>query len=115
MRTGHLFAQGAYQPLMVSGAKEDHVVAFARHLGNRWALVAVPRFVVKLSPSAKPPLGKRLWKETLLHLPEGPRVGGTMSSLAKNSWYSENTSERGLLVHEVFRRFPVALLVSSPI
>jgi (1->4)-alpha-D-glucan 1-alpha-D-glucosylmutase len=32
---------GAYQPLTVSGAKEDHVLAFARHLGNCWALVVV--------------------------------------------------------------------------
>jgi (1->4)-alpha-D-glucan 1-alpha-D-glucosylmutase len=117
-RRGHrdLFEQGAYQPLTVSGAKEDHVLAFARHLGNCWALVAVPRLVVKLSPSAKPPVGKRIWKETVLHLPEG----------APNGWQNvftgealtvadKNTTERGLLAHEVFRRFPVALLVSSPI
>jgi (1->4)-alpha-D-glucan 1-alpha-D-glucosylmutase len=117
-RRGHrdLFEQGAYQPLTVSGAKEDHVLAFARHLGNCWALVAVPRLVVNLSPSAKPPLGKRIWKETVLHLPEG----------APNGWQNvftgealtvpdNNTTERGLLAHEVFRRLPVALLVSSPI
>jgi (1->4)-alpha-D-glucan 1-alpha-D-glucosylmutase len=117
-RRGHLdlFEQGAYQPLTVSGEKEDHVLAFARHLGNCWALVAVPRLVVKLSPSAKPPLGKLIWKETVLHLPEG----------APNEWQNvftgealtvsdKNTTERGLLAHEVFRRLPVALLVSSPI
>ena len=84
-RRGHrdLFEQGAYQPLTVSGAKEDHVLAFARHLGNCWALVAVPRLVVKLSPSAKPPLGKRIWKETVLHLPEG----------APNGWQNVFTGE----------------------
>jgi hypothetical protein len=52
----------------------------------------------------------------VLHLPEG----------APNGWQNvftgealtvpdNNTTERGLLAHEVFRRLPVALLVSSPI
>ena len=117
-RRGHrdLFEQGAYQPLTVSGGKEDHVLAFARHLGNCWALVAVPRLVVNLSPSAKPPVGKRIWKETVLHLPKGAPNGwqnvftGEALTVADN-----NTTERGLLAHEVFRRLPVALLVSSPI
>jgi (1->4)-alpha-D-glucan 1-alpha-D-glucosylmutase len=111
-----LFEQGAYQPVTVSGAKEAHVLAFARHLGDVWALVAVPRLVVKLSPSAKPPLGKRIWKETVLHLPEGAPNGWqnvfTGEALAVSD---SNTTERGLMAHEVFHRFPVALLVSSPI
>jgi len=111
-----LFEQGTYQPVTVSGAKEAHVLAFARHLGDVWALVAVPRLVVKLSPSAKPPLGKRIWKETVLHLPEGAPNGWqnvfTGEALAVSD---SNTTERGLMAHEVFHRFPVALLVSSPI
>jgi (1->4)-alpha-D-glucan 1-alpha-D-glucosylmutase len=111
-----LFEQGAYQPVTVSGAKEDHVLAFARHLGDCWALVAVPRLVVKLSPSVKPPLGKRIWKETVLHLPEGAPNGWqnvfTGEALAVSG---SNTTKRELLAHEVFHRFPVALLVSSPI
>lgn len=111
-----LFEQGAYQPLTVSGAKGDHVLAFARHLENRWALVAVPRLVVKLSRSAMPPLGKQIWKETVLHLPEGAphdwRNVFTGEALAASD---SDTTERGLLAHEVFRRLPVALLVSAPI
>ncbi len=109
-----LFEQGDYHPLTVSGAKEDHVLAFVRHLGSCWALVAVPRFLVKLSPSALPPLGKRLWKETVLHLPEGVPTGWqnvfTGEALAV---FDGNSTERGLLAHEVFHRLPVALLVGS--
>jgi (1->4)-alpha-D-glucan 1-alpha-D-glucosylmutase len=134
----HLFTEGAYLPLTVSGARQDHVVAMARHLDQHWALVAVPRLLTKLSPSAqpferlrvridrfprlamrlspsaKPPVGKRLWKETLLHLPDG----------APNAWQNVFTGEelvvsdhneavRGLFVHEVFRRLPLALLIGS--
>jgi (1->4)-alpha-D-glucan 1-alpha-D-glucosylmutase len=133
-----LFTQGTYVPLTASGAGQDHVVAFARHFGNHWALVAVPRLVMKLSPSAKPlerlrvridrfprlamklspsdkpPVGKRIWKETLLQLPDG----------APDSWQNVFTGEdlntsdrdkagRGIYVHEVFRRFSVALLAGS--
>jgi (1->4)-alpha-D-glucan 1-alpha-D-glucosylmutase len=134
----HLFSQGAYLPLVASGARQDHVVAFARHVDNRWALVVIPRLLMtlsptakplerlrvkivrfprlamKLSPSAKPPLGKRLWKETLLRLPAG----------APSTWHNIFTGEevvvsdrdgtgQGLFVHEVFRRLPVAFLIGS--
>ena len=134
----NLFMQGAYLPLTASGARQDHVVAFARHFDNHWALVAIPRLLMtlsptakplewlrvkivhfprlamKLSPSAKPPLGKRLWKETLLRLPAG----------APSAWHNVFTGEelvvsdrdgtgRGLFVHEAFRRLPVALLIGS--
>jgi (1->4)-alpha-D-glucan 1-alpha-D-glucosylmutase len=134
----NLFTQGAYLPLTASGARQDHVVAFARRFDNLWALVAVPRLVMtlspsakifawlrvridrfprlatKLSPSPKPPVGKQLWKETLLHLPDG----------APNGWHNVFTGEdvvvsdhkaasRALFVHEVFHRFPVALLIGS--
>jgi (1->4)-alpha-D-glucan 1-alpha-D-glucosylmutase len=111
-----LFEQGAYQPLTVSGAKAEHLLAFARHLGSRWALVAVPRFTIKLSPSAKPPLGKRLWKDTVLHLPEGAPKGWQNVFTGEGLALSDgNTTQPGLLAHEVFRSFPVALLVNSPI
>jgi (1->4)-alpha-D-glucan 1-alpha-D-glucosylmutase len=134
----HLFRQGAYLPLMASGAQHDHVVAFARHLDAHWALVVVPRLLMNLSlvlkplerlrvrmdrfprlamnltSSAKPPLGKRLWKETLLRLPAGAPI----------SWHNIFTDEQlvvsdrdgtgqGLFVHEAFRRLPVALLIGS--
>jgi (1->4)-alpha-D-glucan 1-alpha-D-glucosylmutase len=111
-----LFERGAYRPLTVSGAQAHHVVGYARQLGTRWALVTVPRFTLKLSPSTRPPLGKRLWKETRLQLPEG----------APSHWQNVFTGEtlvtsdrdeaaRELYIHALFRRLPVALLISYPI
>jgi (1->4)-alpha-D-glucan 1-alpha-D-glucosylmutase len=115
-RRGHrdLFEQGAYQPLTVSGAKESHVLAFARQLGDQWVVVAVPRLVVKLSPSAKPPLGKLIWKETVLHLPEGaPHEWQNVFTGEALAVSDGNTTEPGLFVHELFHRLPVALLAGS--
>jgi maltooligosyltrehalose synthase len=114
------------------------VVAFARHVDNQWALVAIPRFLMKLSslaepfawlrvridrfprlaikfsPSAKPPLGKRLWKETLLHLPDGAPDSWQNVFTGESLMASDHdAAEGGLFVHEIFRRLPVALLVGS--
>ena len=134
----NLFTQGIYVPLTASGAREDHVVAFARRLDNQWVLVVVPRLGMKLSssakpferlrvridlfprlgmkhsPSAKPPLGKRLWKETLLHLPDGAPNGWENVFTGEELVVSDhNAAVRGLFVHEVFRRLPIALLIGS--
>jgi (1->4)-alpha-D-glucan 1-alpha-D-glucosylmutase len=135
-----LFTEGAYVPLMASGARQDHVVAFARHFDDHWALVAIPRLLMKLSPlakaferlgvridrfprlamklstAAKLPVGKRRWKETLLHLPDGAPTGWqnvlTGTGLIASG---HGPAGRGLFVHEVFRHLPVALLVGSGI
>jgi (1->4)-alpha-D-glucan 1-alpha-D-glucosylmutase len=41
-----LFARGGYIPLEVRGACARHVVAFARHLDDQWAVAVVPRWTV---------------------------------------------------------------------
>ena len=111
-----LFQSGTYQPLTVSGAQEHHVVAYAWHLEDRWALMAVPRFVITLSPASRPPVGKRLWKETQLHLPEGAPPHWQNVFTGESLTASERGMvERGLFVHEAFGRLPVALLVGASI
>jgi (1->4)-alpha-D-glucan 1-alpha-D-glucosylmutase len=161
----NLFAQGTYRPLTVSGARRDHVVTFARRFENEWALVAVPRLVIKLSSSAtpltkvgsfiaslrgprhtllqaalrllrgsaprndavlnlaqkdlppeeaKPPVGKRIWKDSLLHLPDGAPDGWQNVLTGERLLASESdAAERGLAAHHVFHCLPVALLVGD--
>jgi (1->4)-alpha-D-glucan 1-alpha-D-glucosylmutase len=109
-----LFQRGTYHPLAVFGAQAHHVVAYARQLENRWAAVVVPRFVPKLSPSIRPPVGKRLWKETRLQLPEGgPSHWQNVFTGATLVTSERDNAAGGLLVHEVFHRLPVALLEGS--
>ena len=58
-----LFSQGEYIPLEVTGARADHVIAFARHLHDQWCIVAVPRLMASLDNGA--------WDDTEIKLPAG--------------------------------------------
>jgi (1->4)-alpha-D-glucan 1-alpha-D-glucosylmutase len=108
-----LFEQGAYLPLTVSAAQQDHVVAFARRIDNRWVLVAVPRLLITLSPSAKPPVGKRIWKESSVHLAVEAPMRWQNIFTGEQLSVTERGTERGIFLHEVFRRLPVALLMGE--
>jgi (1->4)-alpha-D-glucan 1-alpha-D-glucosylmutase len=108
-----LFEQGAYIPLEVSAAQQGQIIAFARRVDERWALVVVPRLLTKLSPAARPPLGKRIWKDSCLFLPAGAPTDW------RNLFTGEGVrvSEAGMTapqipLHTLFRRLPVAVVVS---
>jgi (1->4)-alpha-D-glucan 1-alpha-D-glucosylmutase len=109
-----LFEQGAYLPLTGSAALQDHVVAFARRIENQWVLVAAPRLLMTLSPSANPPVGKRIWKANTVHLPVGtPLRWQNIFTGEELSAFERGTAEWGIFLHELFRRLPVALLVGA--
>ena len=77
-----LYLHGDYLPLTVSGARAAHVFAFARVLEGRAVVVIVPRLTATLlqDPST-PPVGRRVWADTRVLLPEsiGGRPGGMRS------------------------------------
>jgi len=104
-----LFQHGAYQRLTVIGSLKGHVVAFARELGERRALVIVPRFPSSLVKDGEYPLGEAVWHETRLLPPPGSRL----------RWRDALTGqmvqgEEALWLREVFQHFPVALLINEP-
>ena len=109
-----VFLEGNYLPLETTGAKRDHVCAFARSSGEFTILVIVPRLVVGLVGGAlRPPLGAEVWGKTRLLLP--PHLDGqayqnvfTGEVLAPEN----NPGGAGLLLGTVLGRFPVALLRS---
>jgi (1->4)-alpha-D-glucan 1-alpha-D-glucosylmutase len=109
-----LFARGAYLPLEASGAKRDHVCAFARRAGGQVVVVVVPRLVVRLVGGAEQaPLGNGVWGQTRLLLPP---------ELAARRYFNVFTGEEHTpndhddpsapLLGVVLGRFPVALLSS---
>jgi (1->4)-alpha-D-glucan 1-alpha-D-glucosylmutase len=123
LRRAHeaLFTRGSYLPLEATGARRDHVCAFARSSGSAQAdaavIVVVPRLVVRLArESERPPLGPEVWGQTRLLLPP---------HLADRCYHNLFTGERltpgnspgaaGPLLAEVLGRFPVALLLSGEI
>lgn len=109
-----LFQHGDYLPLAASGRRQEHLVAFARRHGSQWALIAVPRLLFKLSPSGKPPMGRQLWRDTKLCLPEeAPQRWSNV--LTGESLIGADAAEqrKALGVSDLLRRLPIALLAGS--
>jgi (1->4)-alpha-D-glucan 1-alpha-D-glucosylmutase len=110
-----VFARGEYLPLEAVGARRDHVVAFARVLGDTVVLVIVPRQVVRLTGGQEhPPVGPDVWGRTRLLL---------SSHLARTCYKNLFTGETivpggfegnmDILLGRALDRFPVAVLWSS--
>jgi len=108
-----LFEEGNYIPIDVFDATRDHICSFARQRGRDWALVAVPRLIMKLLRGERPPLGEETWGYSALVLPED----------APECWLNIFTGEelkvilserRKLLpLANALQSFPLAFLTSS--
>ena len=109
-----LFQRGSYVPLFAAGKFRENICAFARRLDNRWVIAMAPsRGPAGILPPGPPP-GEPIWEDGVLPLPHG----------AADSWHNiltgENLSactikdkQKGLLLQQIFRSFPVALVQSS--
>ncbi len=65
-----LFRQGEYVPLQVSGAKREHLFAFARIHGDQAAVVVVPRLLTGvIEDPTELPIGERIWGDTKVTMP----------------------------------------------
>jgi len=101
-----LFQNGDYIPLRVAGKRREHVCVFARRYGEKWALVAVPRFFTQLSEVGVLPIGKQVWQEDHIPLPED----------APRNWLNIFTGEticgvKSIALAELFHKFPGAMLM----
>jgi (1->4)-alpha-D-glucan 1-alpha-D-glucosylmutase len=98
-----LFREGEYIPLRVSGARQNHVIAFTRRLHGQWCVAAVPRLMAKLTRPGKPPLGAKIWQDTRIEPPQD----------APSQWKDIFTGaelQSPLLAANLFATFPVACL-----
>lgn len=103
-----LFRRGSYVPLFASAHFREHIVAFARQLGEKTAITAVPRFAYTLlNGEARFPLGQETWKNATIKVPDHVRS-------VENLLTGEMIKVEGgvLLCREVFAHFPVALLTT---
>lgn len=97
-----LFSEGEYLPLAATGTKSDHLFVFARRHKGKSAVVAVPRLIAKLCGTTPEPLGD-VWGDTTLAVPKGRW---------RNVFTGEVlTATDALPAADVFRHFPVALLM----
>ena len=103
-----LFRAGAYLPLESAGRFRSHVIAFAWRYQRQWALVIAPRFLSQLIPEGDFPLGRHVWQDTEVVMPDG----------APAAWRNVITGEalsagQALSVGDVLLNFPVALLMGE--
>lgn len=114
----HLFIEGDYEPLAASGPAADHVVAFARCLGNERLVAIVPRLTMALASGGRWPLGEPAWQDTSVRLP--PSCGrGVFRDLLSGQRFQSSTAGDSAqaaqwLLRDVFASCPVALLWREP-
>ncbi len=107
-----VFLEGDYLPLKASGTLGEHVCAFAPSHESEWVMVTVPRIAAGLIAFSEFPVGQSVWGRSVISLPA-----------AACEWRNVLTGEnlgtlragrgRALLLGDVFRSFPVALLTGS--
>ncbi len=103
-----LFDHGEYVPLRARGACADRVVAFARHMEGRWAIIAVPRFLTELIEPGQAPLGEDVWQDTAVALPE------RAPARCVHVFTDEVCDGDGeIKISDVFSRFPAGFLVGE--
>lgn len=102
------FEKGDYIPLEVKGGCNDHVIAFARMKERSFALTVAPRFLTSLIKEGEYPLGKGIWKDTSIVLPED------FPSTWRDAITDQNLEGRKTLqISGILKHFPVALLISE--
>jgi (1->4)-alpha-D-glucan 1-alpha-D-glucosylmutase len=108
-----LFSTGDYLPAETTGARGDHVFGFSRRLGDRQAIVAVPRLLTRLVPGPEGlPLGAEVWQNTRLLLPDvEPKLLWHNLFTGETLTCVDPQGQPALSLAEVFAHFPVALLL----
>ncbi|MFC2149725.1 malto-oligosyltrehalose synthase [Candidatus Auribacterota bacterium] len=102
-----LFGKGSYQPLFVGGSKKDSVIAFARSYKDSWSITVVPRFLVSVVKEGEKPLGRKIWGDTFIALPEG------VSKLTNDITGKDIAGKDKLLAGDILKDFPAALLIGK--
>jgi len=104
----NVFRSGTYHPVTVTGEHAERVIAFVRHKGEHTVITLVPRFLTGLVQPGTLPLGKEVWGNTALDLPNS-------AAATWKNWLTDESVELGdtPLMGDLFKTFPLALLVSE--
>jgi (1->4)-alpha-D-glucan 1-alpha-D-glucosylmutase len=103
-----VFEGGEYIPLFATGEKANHVIAFARRRGRRWAVTIAPRLLTSIIGEEEMPLGARVWFDTRI----------TMPMDAPETWEDSFTGEvigsgTEIRLGDALSVFPAALLIGE--
>ena len=108
-----LFMDGEYIPLKTAGAGKNNIVSFARKLGEKCAVVSVPRYTTGLTGEGRRSLWQGSWNSTIVLLPAGFPSGFSDIFTGRKLSTGKKNSARTLMVRDVLVDFPVSVLVSG--
>jgi len=112
-RAAHdVFRCGAYEPLAVDGSAREHLFAFARILGQRQAIVAVPRLVATLRPDGEAPIGDT-WRDTRIAVPDAAPRCYRQAFTGACASVIEDGGRRWIRAADAFAHFPIAFLEAA--
>lgn len=107
----NLFANGSYLPLRIAGEKARHAIAFARTSERESVIALAARFFTELGDAAQLPIGKQVWNETTVLLPDELKSGSYRDVLTGQVLQvKDKEKKKVLLLAEAFAHLPVALL-----
>jgi (1->4)-alpha-D-glucan 1-alpha-D-glucosylmutase len=109
-----LFEKGDYVPLTVTGARAEHVCAFARRYQDLETIIIAPRLFVRLLGDTEThPVGASVWGDTVIELADaGERA--YVNFFTGEDINPENEADKTLLpLSKVLAHFPVASLISK--
>ncbi|MBX3624182.1 MAG: malto-oligosyltrehalose synthase [Rhizobacter sp.] len=110
-----LFRDGRYVPLAVTGARQEHLVAYAREQGHEVLVVLAARLFARLQPEPGAlPLGEAVWGDTAVDLSPvvSPVVEPGVPLKATDALTGRpfDLSARSLLAADAFASFPAVAL-----
>jgi (1->4)-alpha-D-glucan 1-alpha-D-glucosylmutase len=109
-----LFHRGRYIPLLAAGEKSEHVVAFARQHEGRSIIVAVPRLSGRLMGESHDSVCEEaIWRDTTLEIPNDG-VTCYHNLFTGECLPLKPDAMPRIPVSDLFRNFPVAVLISEP-
>ena len=107
-----LFAGGAAPPVRTAGGRKKCVCALARRYRKDWAVAVIPRLPAQLTLPEQWPLGEKVWKRTALLLPKSAPAQWKDVFTGRNIEAQPFGRSQKILLADVFKQFPVALLTT---
>ena len=108
LKQRNLFDKGNYIPIKTTGKFKNHLVVYAREQNPVWAVIIAPRFFTGIVEEEILPLGRDIWHDTRIILPDdAPALWTEMIT------GSEVDSGRTFYVGDVLNQYPGALLMNK--
>ena len=107
---GELFSQGDFAQVKAYGRRQENVAAFVRRYKREWALIVIPRWLARTDEPSSAARYERFWGNTEIRLQNAAPERWRNVFTAEEVSSATARRQRSLVINQLFRRFPVALL-----